>query len=339
MKNIGNMSFINISSALMSSENDFFRELYSESTLKHVTVAIFFFGSIFGILLELGLIWYEKHGNNRYRTVINQLFSFVSWLVVAYITFVYIPEGVRYMIGPLSETFCDAHNLLKNTLSISLILTLDLIVAHRYISIFKFSNFAVINHDMLVTFFRITILVVSLWMAILKRLSVGRMPLNYFMCSGKDPLQREGKLISDVTKVDTFGIVVIISILVNVFALTKIYIYERNMSKEMQNSSIHPNNDSGHDNQAQKQDEPKRISNIPRSMIDLTTQVLFVLYNIINVIIIVEMNKIEPSKLNEFENRWLAYFIQIIGVALGVVGTAMHYYIKNFSAMKNFLFE
>ena len=339
MNEIGNLSHTNTSSALISSENDFFEELYSESTLKHVTVAIFFFGSVFGILLELGLIWYEKHGNNRYRTVINQLFSFVSWLVVAYITFVYIPEGVRYMIGPLSETFCDAHSLLKNTLSISLILTLDLIVAHRYISIFKFSNFAVINHDMLVTFFRITILAVSLWMAILKRLSVGRMPLNYFMCSGKDPLQGDGKLRSDVKKVDTFGIVVIISIVINIFALSKIYVYEQNMSKEMRSSTIHPINDSAQDNQAKKQNEPKRINNVPRSMIDLTTQVFFVLYNIINVIIIVEMNKIEPSKLNEFENRWLAYFIQIISVALGVVGTAMHYYIKNFSAMKDFLFE
>lgn len=137
MEEISSNITTNNPSSFNEFEDDFFKELYSESTLKHFTIAIFFFGSIFGLFLEFGLIWYEKYGNNRYRTVINQLFSFVSWLVVAYIVFVYIPEGIRYLIGPLSETFCDVHNLLKNVLSICLVLTLDLIIIHRYISIFK----------------------------------------------------------------------------------------------------------------------------------------------------------------------------------------------------------
>ena len=100
MEEIGSNITINKSSSFNKFEDDFFKELYSESTLKHITISIFFFGSIFGLILEFGLIWYEKYGNNRYRTVINQLFSFVSWLVVAYIVSVYIPEGIRYLIGP-----------------------------------------------------------------------------------------------------------------------------------------------------------------------------------------------------------------------------------------------
>ena len=171
MKKASDNILMNVSFSTTSPDNDFFKDLYSESHLKHVTIAIFFFGCILGISLEVGLIWYEKFGNHRYRSVINQLFSFVSFLVVTYLVFVYIPEGVRYMTGPLSEKFCDAHNLLKNIISISLVLTLDIIVIHRYFSIFKFSKFAVINHDSIVTFLRITILVVALWMAVLKRIS------------------------------------------------------------------------------------------------------------------------------------------------------------------------
>ena len=339
MEEISSNITINQSSSFSEFEDDFFKELYSESTLKHITIAIFFFGSIFGLFLEFGLIWYEKYGNNRYRTVINQLFSFVSWLVVAYIVFVYIPEGIRYLIGPLSETFCDVHNLLKNVLSISLVLTLDLIIIHRYISIFKFSHFAVINHDMLVTFFRISILSIALWMALLKRISLGRMPLNYFMCSGKNPFEENENITPNIQKFDTFGIVVVISMIVNIFALTRIFLHERKMSTEMQSNDIGRLNNPANANQVQSQEARKRASNIPRSMIDLTTQILFVLLNIVFVVITVVMSQMNPSELNKYTNRWLAYFIQIIGVALGIVGTALHYYVKNFSDLKNFWME
>ena len=96
--------------------DDFFEEMYSNSGLKQVTIFIFFFGAIFGLFLELGIIWYEKHESHRYRTAINQLFSTISWLVISYIILVFIPDGIRYLTGPFSETFCDCHNFLKNFL-------------------------------------------------------------------------------------------------------------------------------------------------------------------------------------------------------------------------------
>ena len=137
--------------------------------------------------MELGIIWYEKNGDHRYRTAINQLFSTISWLVVSYILLVFIPDGVRYLTGPLNETFCDLHNFMKNFFCISVLLILDCISLLRYIFIFKLSNFAVINDDLVAGFLQITVLVLSCWMALVKRVSVGRMPLNYYMCTGKDP--------------------------------------------------------------------------------------------------------------------------------------------------------
>ena len=94
------ISYLNI-----TNENEFFKELYSNTGLKQFTVVIFFLGLIFGLLLEFGIIWYEKFGNHPYRTTINQLFSTVSWFVISYIIFVYIPDGVRYLIGPLNSSF------------------------------------------------------------------------------------------------------------------------------------------------------------------------------------------------------------------------------------------
>ena len=73
---------------------------------------------------------------------------------------------------------------------------------------------------------------------------------------------------------------------------------------------------------------------IPKSLIDLTTYVLCIIFNLIFVVAIVAMNQMEPYKMNKYENRWLAYFIQIIGIAFAILGIALQYYIRNFSAFK-----
>ena len=115
---------------------DYFEELYSNSVLKTITIGFFLTGVVLGLTFELGIIWYEKNGNHRYRTVINQLFATVSWIVIAYIVLIYVPEGIRYVAGPLSSTFCDIHNILKNWICSSLLLTFDCIIVLRYIFIF-----------------------------------------------------------------------------------------------------------------------------------------------------------------------------------------------------------
>ena len=136
----------------ISSETDFFHELYADSALKQLTMAFYFIGAVVGLLSEFGIIWYEKHGNHRYRTLINQLFATVSWFVIFYILLVFLPDGIRYMVGPLDATFCDVHNILKNFFSVCIMLTMDCIIVLRYIFIFKWSNFAIINDDFIVMF-------------------------------------------------------------------------------------------------------------------------------------------------------------------------------------------
>ena len=107
--------FHNSTQTKFTTEHDFFKDLYSDSGLKQVTMAIFYIGVLFGWILDFGIIWYERvGGNQRYRTAINQLFSTVSWIVVSFIFFVYIPEGARFLVGPLDPTICDFHVFLKN---------------------------------------------------------------------------------------------------------------------------------------------------------------------------------------------------------------------------------
>ena len=321
-------------------ENDFFKELYSDSGLKRATVAIFYTGALFGLILEFGIIWYERGGGNqRYRTTINQLFSTLSWIVVSYIIFVYIPEGIRFQAGPQNTTFCHLQTFLKNFFPASFVLTLDSIILLRYIFIFKISNFAVINDDFIARFIQITVLLLSVWIAVVNKLSIGRMPLSYFLCSGEDPSQGQVGNSPDIIirKFETLGLLVVASLMFNVCVTIKIFLYQRKMEQSTQNIElgrmIPSRNDVPHIAQAAPNQRNVK-SNVPKSMVDLTTQILCLLFQGTFVAIALVRYGIEPLALNKYEHRWMTYYMQIIGPAIAILGISIIYYIKNNSVPK-----
>ena len=321
-------------------ENDFFKELYSDSGLKQATVAIFYTGTLFGLILEFGIIWFERGGGNqRYRTTINQLFSTLSWIVVSYIIFVYIPEGIRFQAGPQNATFCDLQTFLKNFIPASFVLTLDSIILLRYIFIFKLSNFAVINDDFIAIFIQITVLLLSFWIAVVKRMSIGRTQLSYFMCTGGDPSQGQVGNHPDtiIRKFETLGVLVVASLMFNVCVTIKIFLYQRKMEQSTQNIELgrmNPfQNDVPHIAWADP-DKRNTKSNVPKSMIDLTTQILVLIFQVTFGAMVLVRYGIEPLDLNKYENRWLTYYLQIIGAAVAILGISIIYYIKNDSLPK-----
>ena len=104
-----NSSQVSNTTELDVKTEDFFVELYSDTNLKRVTIILFFVGTVLGVIFETGIIWYERNGDHNYRTVLNQLFSTISWFVICYTFLVYIPEGIRYLIGPLNLTWCGIY--------------------------------------------------------------------------------------------------------------------------------------------------------------------------------------------------------------------------------------
>ena len=328
---------LNISMPIRMSEDDCFNELYSDTILKKVTMVFYFAGSIFGLLLEFGIIWYERNGNHRYRTVINQLFSTISWLVVSYILTVYIPEGIRYLIGPLDATYCDVHNLLKNFISNCIVLTLDSIIILRYIIIFKWKSLVVVNDDLIACFLQLTILIGGLWIAAVKRLSLGRMPLNYFMCTGVNP-NEINRIHNQSKKYDASGLLACVSFVLHIFVFAKIFMYERTMEKKISSIKLGIMKSSGNTvpplNSAWTAENRKKSLTLPKSMGDLLTQFLCLAYVTSYTILLFVMNKMSPAGLNEYQNRWIIYWNQLIGTSVAVLGISATYYIRNPSVSK-----
>ena len=331
----------------MRSENDFFADMYSDSVLLKGTLATFFIGTVLSLVSMSGLIWYERFGNHRYRTVINQLFSTLSWIVVWYILLVYIPEGTRYMIGPLNGTFCEFHNLFKNALIACFLVTLDCISLLRHAFIFNWKHFAVVNDDLIARFLNGTIALLGLWVATVKRLSFGKMHIHYFLCAGKNPNEeneRNGRQMTNL-KFNTTGLVVCISAVLLVFVSTKTFLYQRKLEKQTQKirlGLIDPsqrNNDKhiiqkGNAREAWPDNTIDNRISFSKSMIDFTTQILCMMFFIIGSIIQLILVSLEPKELNQYKNRWYAYYIQIISLPIAITGISLLYYSRNIAVSK-----
>ena len=325
------------SSLSSDSQGDFFAVMYSDRSWNIVTIATHIIGALIGLVSTLGIIWYERNGNHRYRTVINQMFSTLSWIVFWYIAVVYIPDGARFLIGPLHYSICEWIYLLKNFFIACFLLSLDCIILLRYIFIFKWKKFAVINDDLIATFFNLSIVVLSLWMVIVQRLTSRRMPLLYFMCTGKSPVEdvnSKNDFLKNTEKINFNEILVYASFALHLIILTKIYLYERRMEKAAENIQLGTLDISKHNNVRGRRiawSAPKtpRATNLTKSMIDFTTQTscLLFLVMIASVNITVKEN-IEPNRVNQYKYRWFAYFHQI-GITVGIVLISLIYCVKN----------
>ena len=69
-------------------------------------------------------------------------------------------------------------------------------------------------------------------------------------------------------------------------------------------------------------------------MVDLTTQILIIIFQISFVVMVMVMNQVKPIDLNKYENRWMVYLVQIVAAAVALLGISVIYYVKNNSLPK-----
>ena len=173
-------------------ELDYFEQCYSVNASSPLTVCLFVFGLITGMIGPISVIWFEKNCGNRFRTVLNQMMAIGSWYLLLYTILVYIPDGIRFVYGPLGELFCDFHVVTQNIIWPCLILTEDAMIVLRYILVFHTKNLGVINDDLVATVLNLSILTIAIWTSSVRRFSPGRFPLHYYLCTGKDPNNGHG---------------------------------------------------------------------------------------------------------------------------------------------------
>ena len=326
-------------------EVDYFNGVYSNTSLTPITVFVFVIGLIMGIIGPISIIWYERNCNNRFRTILNQMFARSAWYLLAYCLLIYIPEGVRFLYGPFGETYCDAHIVLRNILWICLILTLDCILVFRYVFIFLLKNFGVICDDVLAIIFNGSIVLVSIWASLVKRVTPGKLPLNYYLCCGMDPNENgvEGNYINTMSKYNTGRIILIVSFLLHTIMIPRILYYQlvtlRN-EQPLQLGTLENNecsNNASSDAQRPSNRTKKTIKSLNNSktILDMVTQTTFLLCLFAIGVMVRISDEVEPKHYNLDKHKYIPISVQIYLPFFGFVAIHTVLFTRNQAMRQN----
>jgi len=121
-------------------DSDFFSGLFENRPIKVVGIVVSILSTVVYIPLLSSIIWYEKFGSDKKRTILNKLVSSICSTAILWYSIVQPTETFRYIFGPLPAWMCNFHFILKNVLCIQLLLLYDSISVLRYLFIFWLKN-------------------------------------------------------------------------------------------------------------------------------------------------------------------------------------------------------
>ena len=116
---------------------DYFPFMTETSFLKIFSVTFSCLGILLGPAALFSIIWFERFGSDKKRTLLNLLFSISCWECAIFVFLVQIPETMRFIYGPLPDFVCNSQTLIRYSMILSLLLLLDAIIITRYFFIFK----------------------------------------------------------------------------------------------------------------------------------------------------------------------------------------------------------
>ena len=76
------------SSSSLTMTDDFYWPLMENNPMKILSIAFSVISSVIGAVLAMGMIWFERFGSSKKRTVINQLVSASCWTYIFHTCFV-----------------------------------------------------------------------------------------------------------------------------------------------------------------------------------------------------------------------------------------------------------
>ena len=84
-----------------------------------------------GPLAFYSVIWFERYGSDRKRTLLNMLFSQFCWICIGFCFAGQMVEMIRYAIGPLPSTICLMQFFLRITMSVTAVLIISAMMITR----------------------------------------------------------------------------------------------------------------------------------------------------------------------------------------------------------------
>jgi len=133
------------------------------------------------------IVWFERFGSTKERTVINKLFSSICLAGMLTNFFVQVLYIFRFAYGPLPAMVCFVLCLTKRVIINYALLMLDLISLIRYIFIYWLKNPAAFKDEFWCVFLNLWCILISISFQIVRATVPGNHLVEYSMCTGNDP--------------------------------------------------------------------------------------------------------------------------------------------------------
>lgn len=102
---------------LTGNVTDYYPFMTDNNAVKWVTWVFGFFVALTGPCALYSVIWFERFGSDRKRTLLNMLFSQSCTAGIAYVYLGHVPELIRYVYGPMGSGVCLFQLLARFTLT------------------------------------------------------------------------------------------------------------------------------------------------------------------------------------------------------------------------------
>ncbi len=160
-------------------------------------------------------LWSWFKANLDYRCV-----SSVCWTGIQFYVIVLPIDITRYVFGPLPKWVCLFQLMLKNVINMQTVLFCDAVSVARYLFIFYIKNPRALQDEFWHTLINIWVVSCGILSQFVFVYLPGQQPLNFFLCSGQNPLSA-GKDHS-VKKNYVFSITLILSTILQLSAAAKL---------------------------------------------------------------------------------------------------------------------
>jgi hypothetical protein len=168
------------------SETNVFKLLNETNPFQVTSVVVAIISIAFGTPAFYFIIWYERFGSDKKRTLMNKLvsgicWSGIEWNLISQTTFV-----LRFTYGPLPSWICFCVFILRKAIIIQCFIYLNAIAVTRYILIFWLKNPAALKDEFWYLFVNLWTVLFSFMLPIVRAVVPGNQLLELYICTGMD---------------------------------------------------------------------------------------------------------------------------------------------------------
>ena len=210
-----------------TAEYNYYSQLMEDNPYRYVLATIAIIIMTASLITCYSIIWIERYGSDKKRTVINQLVASICWTFITWNSTVQIIKLVRLLYGPLGLKLCAWTSILQRVVTTRVLLLVNAISTVRYAFIFWSKNPGAFNDDFWHKFVSLwTIMAGSIFQYVIASLPNKKL-MGIDVCIGLPPNHDLDSYIINIG-------IEIPSLVLQLFIFTRIAIYHQNLKRKPQ---------------------------------------------------------------------------------------------------------